>query len=311
MPTQNNAYSAGRFTLELDGKGEQAGFVTGIDGGHFKTAGAVSSMVGAGNYVTRYTGKPAYDDITITVGMAMSSRFWAWVKSSLDNKPERRNGALVSYDFNSKERARRTFYGALISEVGFPALDAGARSAAALNVKIAPERIEFKNGDGSSLQAAGALNQLQKQKMWLTCNFRFELERFKGDDSLRHCKIEAFTVKQNVIANPIGYELDTRKEVGRLELPQIVVSFPEARVENWLKWWNTAVAQGNRKDQYTTGMIAYLASDQSELMRIELEGVSLASIEVDKYEAGKESIAMAKATLNIERLTLKAGGGTV
>ena len=39
--------------------------------------------------------------------------------------------------------------------------------------------------------------------------------------------------------------------------------------------------------------------------------MSLLSVELDKYEAQKEAIATAKATLNIEGLTLKNGEGTV
>ena len=51
--------------------------------------------------------------------------------------------------------------------------------------------------------------------------------------------------------------------------------------------------------------------NKTELMRIEMAGVSLVSVEIDKYEAHKEAIAMAKATLNIEQFTLKPGKGTV
>jgi len=308
---QNKPYTGGRFTFEFDDK-QSAGFVSAIDGGHFKSD-PVTSLQGSDFHITKYAGKAKYEDITITVGAAMSPAFWRWIAASLENKPERRNGALVGYDFNHHERSRRSFYGALISEVGFPALDAASKSGAALTVKISPEHIEYKKGDGSKLSGGQAQDQMAKQKKWLTSNFRFELEKFKGDDSLRLAKIEAFSVKQNIIANPVGTEKHTRKEVGRLELPQIVVTFPESAVEPWLKWYDTAVAKGDRKDQYTTGMIAYHGSDpaKTELMRIELAGVSLLSVEIDKYEAHKEGIASAKATLNVEQLTLKPGKGTV
>ena len=102
------------------------------------------------------------------------------------------------------------------------------------------------------------------------------------------------------------------KEVGRLELPSIVVTFPESDVDEWMQWYDKAIAKGDRSDQYTTGAITYYASDSTtELMRIELAGVSLLSLEIDKYEAHKEAIAQAKATLNIEQLKLKPGKGTV
>jgi phage tail-like protein len=309
---ESRPYTGGKFSLEFDDK-QSAGFVNSIEGGHFKSAGPVQSMVGHENYVTKYTGKPVFDDITISVGAAMSTSFWKWVGASLDNKPERRNGALVGYDFNFKERTRRSFFDALISEIQFPALDASSKNAAAITIKIAPERIEFKKGDGSSLSGGQAQDQMSKQKMWLTQNFRFELERFKGDSSLRNCKIEAFTVKQNIVSHSVGYSLTPEKLPGRLELPQIVVTFPESQVEPWMKWFDHTIGRGNRLDQTTTGMIAYYASDsnKTELMRVELAGVSLVSLEIDKYEAHKEAIASAKATLSVEKLVLKGGKGTV
>lgn len=307
MP-QANAYTAGMFTFELD-DGKPVGFVSSVDGGHFKSAGAVTSMVGADNYVTKYAGRPTYDDIVITIGTAMSPAFWKWVRASLDRKPERRNGALVGYDFKMQERTRRTFYGALISEIGFPALDAGAKSSAALTIKIAPERIEFKEGDHSKLSGGQAQDQLRKQKRWLPSNFRFELDRFKGDPALQSAKVDAFAVKQNIIQNPIGHSLEAHKEPGRLELPALVVTFPEAHMAPWMRWYDEAVAKGERRHQYTTGVITYYDSSRSELMRLELGGVSLLSLEIEKYEAHKEAISSCKATLNLESLSLTPGQG--
>jgi len=310
MADLKKTYTGGRFAFEFDDK-MSAGFVSGIDGAHFKSD-AVVYQQGSDFHVTKYAGRAKYDDITINVGAAMSPPFWKWVASSLDGKPQRRNGALVGYDFDFCERSRRSFFSGLIAEIGFPALDAASKNSAGLTIKITPEHVEFKKGDGHKLSGSQAQDQMTKQKRWLTSNFRFSLDRFKGGDAMKSVKVEAFTVKQNVIDNPVGTEKYSRKEVGRLELPQIVVTFPEAQMEDWMKWWDESVAKGNRKDQYTTGVITYYASDMStELMRIELAGVSLLSVELDKYEAQKEAIATAKATLNIEGLKLMRGAGTV
>jgi phage tail-like protein len=305
----DKAYVANRFALELDDR-KQAGFVSAIDGAHFK-ATPIKQNVGNTNYVTIYSGKPSYDDITVTVGMAMSPSFWKWVKASLDNKPERRTGALVGYDFNNCERSRRTFYSALISQVQFPALDAKNKTSAALQVTISPERLEFKKGDNSKIGQNTAPNEAPKQKRWLTSNFRFELDRFKGDESLKTLSLQAFTVKQNVIPQNVGYELESRKSVGRLELPQIVVSFPEGKGSEWVKWYDRAVVKGNRRDQTTTGVLTYYSTDKEELMRIEFAGVSLASLEVDKYDSKKSDIANMTATLNVEAMSLVPGKGNV
>jgi phage tail-like protein len=311
MPADlKKAYTGGRFAFEFDDK-TPSGFVSGIDGGHFK-ADPISYAQGSDFFVTKYAGRAKYDDITISVGAAMSPQFWKWVTASLEGKPQRRNGALVGYDFDYYERSRREFFRGLIAEIAFPALDASSKNAATLGIKITPEYIEYKAGDGHRLTGGQAQDQMTKQKRWLTSNFQFKLDRFKNGDGMRTIKVEPFTVKQNVIDNPVGSEPHARKEVGRLELPQIVVSFPESQMATWMKWWDDTVGKGERKGQYSDGHITYLASDQStELMRIELSGVSLLSIELDKYEAHKEGIATAKATLNLEGLKLKTGEGTV
>jgi phage tail-like protein len=303
-------YTAGRFALELDNK-QPAGWLTSVDGGHFK-APAVTSMVGADNYVTKYAGKPTYDDITLTVGAAMSPSFWTWVKGSLEGKPERHSGAVVACDYDGCERSRRSFYQALITEIQFPALDAASKTAAAINIKLSPERVTFEKGNGSKITPSQGNNEGTKQKMWMSNNFRITMDRFKGDESLHNAKLEAFTVKQAIIQNPVGYELETRKEAGRLELPNLVMTFPESLAHGWFDWYNIAVVQGNRHKQLTTGSITYLSQDKSrELMRIDLDGISLLSLEVDKWEAGKEGIAQVKATLNVETFKLSPGKGTV
>jgi phage tail-like protein len=299
-------FTGGRFTLELDDK-KPVGFVTSIDGGHFK-AEAVPSGVGGNFTVTKYPGKPKYEDITVTVGMAMSPAFWKWVKASLDNKPERRNGAIVGYDFNNKERSRRTFTNALISEIGFPSLDGGAKASAQLTIKISPEGLTYQKGDGSSLIMDQALNENVKQKRWLQSNFEFALDRFNGDRRLRNAKIEAFVVKQNVINNPIGAERESRKEVGRLEIPALQVSVPEKDMQGWMEWYDKSVVKGSYEE--TNGYISYQSPDQKELMRLELKQVGLTSVDIDKYEAGKEAINRIKVSLFVEEMILKPGAGT-
>lgn len=312
MTTQRmKPYTGGRFALELDQKHSSVGWLTSLDGGHFKTT-SVEAQVGANPYVMKYAGKPTYDDVTFGCGASMTGSFWAWVQASLDRKPERRDGALVAYDFNQKERSRRTFRGALISEIGFPALDAASKTAALLSVKISPEHIGFEEGDNSTMSAQANNNEMTKQKHWLSCNFNVALERFKGDSALRNCKVEAFTIKQNIIVNNVGFEREARKEPGRLDLPQIVVTFPESMAKPWFQWFDKANRLGDHMDQYTTGQIQYLSTDNSsELMRMELDKVSLLSIELDKLEAHREGISNVKVTLNVEGMKLVRGPGMV
>jgi len=302
-------FTGGQFALELDGS--TVGFLNSIDGGHFKSE-EVKNMSGRDNYLTtKFPGKPKYEDITIQVGMANSPDFWGWIKSTVKDKPERRNGAIVVYDFKHRERQRRSFYNALVSEVGFPALDASAKTAAMLTVKISPERMRMEEPQGTRGGVSYGQNELAKQKLWLCNNFNFSLDRFKGDVSLRNAKIEAFAIKQGIMLNPIGRHLDTHKYAARMEKPTLQISLPQSDVKLWMEWYDKCVHHGNYIGELTNGFITYYASDQkTELMTLNLENVGITSIEFDKLEAHKEGVAKVKVSLYVETMHLQTGDGT-
>lgn len=301
-------YTGGLFSLELDGS--NVGFVNSIDGGHFKSD-PVKWSVGR-NFLTHYfPGKPKYEDVTVVMGMSTSEDFWDWIKASLDNDPIRKSGALVAYDLKGRERQRRTFSNALLTEIGFPALDGSSKSAATMTIKFSPETLTWDEPNtGNKLRPGWAKNEIPKQKLWLASNFNFSLDKFQGDASLRHAKIEALTIKQAVLANPMGNQLETNKEPGRPELPMIQVSFPQADMEGWMDWYESAVVQGNYPDELTTGQLQFMASDgATELLTLDFDRVGLVSLELDKLEAHKEGIARCKATLYTTKIELTAGKG--
>jgi phage tail-like protein len=306
-------FTGGQFALELDGTA--VGFLTSVDGGHFKSD-EVKSQTGVSQYlnlITKYPGKPKYDDITFTVGMASSPSFWDWVKSTIDNDPQRRNGAIVVYDFKHRERQRRTFFNALITEIGFPALDAATKSPATMTIKISPERMRFEDGDGTGRgNVSYGQNELAKQKMWLTSNFQFTLDRFKNDNSLRHAKIEAFNIKQAIMSNPIGRMLETHKYAGSVEAPGLQVSLPQSAVKPWMEWYDTCVRKGNYIGELCNGSITYYSSDgEKVLMTLHLENVGITGLEFEKLEAHKEGIAKVKVSLYVETYRLETADGTI
>jgi hypothetical protein len=309
--SRNESYPAGRFALELDQR-DPVGWVTHLDRGGFKGE-MITNYVGSGGGEAplpgRFQGKPKFEEITLGIGMARSPSFWNWIKASFDNRPERRSGALVGYDFNSNERSRRTFKEALLSEITFPTLDASSTKPANITVKICPEELEYQKGDGHKLQPSQALNEGEKQKLWLEQNFTFVLDRFAGDDTLKHSKIESFTVKQGIMEQCIGNCLTSRRIPGRLELPQLQVTLPEPRLEDWMQWYEECLHHGQYDKGESTGAIVYKASDLSDLMTIHLDGVGLTNLDVENYEAGKLQMARIRATLYVERMSLVIGKG--
>jgi phage tail-like protein len=309
MPTttpgskQSRAYASGRFELELDGS--DCGVLNAVDGGHFKSE-AIGEQVGGEGLVTRYPGRQKFEDITITCGSTMSPTFWKWVADSIANKPSRRNGAIVSRDFDDAERARRTFSDALISEIQFPQLDLKSKSPKNVTVKITPERITYAAGNGAKKQVGPG--DVTKQKKQTPQNFNFHMEGFERENTRRVVKIDALTIKQNVINAPVGGLLYAPKEAGRVEYPTVSFYIPETYLGPWMKWWEQFVGQGNHVgDKEHTGAIEYLDSTfQEVLLTLNMRGVGITGITFDKHEGHAESIRNAKVDLYVESMTLKA-----
>jgi phage tail-like protein len=305
---EQRAFFSGRFVLELGdgGKSGAVDLVYSVDGGHFK-AEAIGEKVGAEGLETRQPGRQKFDDITVQIGTAMSPKFWEWIKASIDNKYKRQNGAVVAYDFDGKERSRRSFYDALIAEVQFPTLDAKAKQPAFITVKIAPERMEWKKGSGSPAPTSNPV----KQKLWIPANFRFRIDGL-GDGMRWVQKVDALTIKQNIIMNPIGKEKYVRKEVGRIEYPNLSFYIPETYGEPFLTYWKDFVGEMNHSgDREKTGTIEYLSSDLSKtLMTLSFEGVGITGVTYDKHEAGTDNIRMYKVDCYMEKMKLTPGAGT-
>ncbi len=297
------AYGAARFALEFDGKG-RVGVLASVDGGNFK-AEPVGEQIGGDGLVTSYPGRQKFEDITLQVGTSMTREFWDWIKASIDNNYQRRSGAIVAYDFDGKERARRTFKEALISEISFPALDATASGPAYISVKIAPEYMEYASGGGGSVPPA----ELKQQKKFVPANFRLNLEKIDKDVTRVVTKIEGLTIKQNIIDNPIGNELWARKEVGRIEMPTLSLSLPETYVAPFMKWWKTFVGDGEHDHKNeTTGSLEFLDSTCTEtLMTLSFDGVGITGVSLDKHDAGGAAIRMAKVDLYIDSMSYQAG----
>ena len=296
------SYVSGRFELELDG--HEVGILNAIDGGHFKSE-AIGEQVGGEGLVTRYPGRQKFEDITITCGSTMSPTFWRWVEECVGNKPTRRNGAIVARDFNNRERSRRTFRDAIISEVQFPQLDLKSKSPKNITIKIAPEFMQYQSGNGAR-RTTGPGGDMPRQKKQTPQNFVFQMEGFDSANTRRVVKIDSFTVKQNVINASVGGLLYAPKEMGRIEYPTLSIYLPETYADPWLKWWEEFVGRGNHvgKNERTGGIKYMDSAFKEELLHLDFRGVGITGITFDKLEGHGESIRNVKVDLYIESMKL-------
>ena len=293
------SYSAGHFALELDGS-KEIGFLRSVEGGN--AVGEVVREVGsAGYYQKKHIGNVKYEEITAEFGMAMSKDVYDWISATLSGNrdQERKSGAIIAADFNYAAKTRREFTDALITEVGFPALDASSKDVAFMTLKLAPDQTVDKPASGKLSSAPK-----QQQKQWLPSNFRLDI---KGLPTGRVNKIDAITIKQAIVTDEIGERRDPLKEPGKLEFPNLVFTLSEVDAQPWLDWFDDFVIQGNNSEEdEKTGRLTYLASNlKDELARLEFFNLGIFKVSTDKAEAVSDTIKRVKVELYCERIEFK------
>jgi|SRR5580704_7599883 phage tail-like protein len=297
-PLPKRTYAAAHFALELD-TGGKVGLFRSIEGGSMK-ADVMTFQGGGAHGQFRQLGKPKFEDLKLQVGMAMSAPFYDWISRFFSGTPDTRSGAIIAADFYYNERARRTFSGAIIKEVGFPKLDATDKNAAFMSIGVAVEDIQFQVGNGAALdQYAG----MMKQKLWTSCNFRFSLN---GYDCSRVSKIDAFTIKQNIIEHHVGGSRIPFKSISRVDVPNITIYVPEADAEPFYK----RATEAARKGQPTAnlnGMIELLDNGGVTLAELAFRNSDIVGVTPDRSDATTEEIKQVKVEIYSEMMGFSYG----
>ena len=298
--TRNNAYAAAHFALNLDGAGD-VGLFRSIEGGNVK-ADVMTYQSGPIYDRWRQLGKPKFEDIKLQVGMAMSEPFYKWIEKFFLGNPDRKNGSIVAADFYYKERARREFTNALISEITMPKLDGADKSAAFMGIGLAVEGMVFKPGDGQKIvQFKG----WESQKLWTACNFRFRLDGFE-DACKRVTKVDGFTVKMNVLEYHGGGHRAPIKTPSPIDFPNLTFYLPEADAQPFFNHAQKRII-ANKAEQpgRLTGQISTYDNELKDLFTIEFGGAEIISISPDKSDSSSEEIKQVKIEIFTETMKFK------
>lgn len=298
--TQNRAYSAAHFVLELDGS-KDIGIIRSVDGGGVKSE-IMTYQMGDNHDLWRQIGKPKYEDLKIEFGMSFSQEFYKWIKSFFSGDVQRKDGAIVAGDFHYKERARRKFQQALISEITFPKLDGSDKNACYMQATIAPEILRFEKGNPST-DLKAAVGKL-RQKLWTAANFQLNLDSPGLKDKCGRCtKIDSFTIKQEVQEYHSGEHRDPVRVPGRMEFPNITFYMPESDAQPFIDHYTKYGIGGEvQASPRGTGSIELRDNSNSELCRVSLFGVDIANLSADKSEAGSDKIKEVKIEISVERM---------
>jgi phage tail-like protein len=293
------SYTAGKYALDLDGK--FAGWIKSVEGG-YATADVIVEKVATDLIWHKHIAGVKYDDITLSCGTAMSKAFYEWLQASVDHQAKRiTSGAIIAADYNFKETGRLNFFNALITEVGFPALDAASKDAASMSLKFAVETTRQLTATGSPIKGDLGTGQ---QKKWTPANFRLAVDGL--EDACKWVnKVEALTVKQKVVDNPLGEFRDFQKEPAHIEFPNLVITVAESHADKFYQWHEDFVIKGNcDQTKEKGGSLTYLASDsKTELFTINFTGLGIFSAKSEKSESASENIKRVKFEMYAEQLT--------
>jgi len=296
-------YTAGKYGIELDG--QFAGWIESAEGGD-ATSDVVLEKVGPDNIQHKHLAGAKYEEITLNCGIGMSRGFYDWIKASFDKKFMRKNGAIIVSDYNFKPISRLQWTNGLITEVGFPACDAGGKDAPKMTIKIAPEFTRM----GAAAQGALHTPSQMVQKRWLPANFRLDIAGCKTACSHVN-KIEAIALKIVTTANQVGVTRDYEVVRAHFDVPNLAITTAEAQAAEFYQWHQDFVIQGhNTRDKERGGTLEFLAPDLRELLfTLTFRGLGIFKLAPEKVEVGREAIGRVKAEMYCEDIGFAYGGG--
>jgi len=293
ITASKRAYFSGKYGIELDSL--FAGQLNSCDGGGAGAPVVVEPT--AGSFLQKkHIGNVKYEDITVTCGTGMSKGMYNWIKDSFDHKHTRKNGAIIAADYNYGIKNRLTFTNALITEIGFPALDAASKDAAKMTIKLSPEVTrKVAVTDGSSIKPT-------VQKKWLPANFRLKIDGLE-EACARVNKIEAITLKQKAMSVPGGVETIEQ------EVPNLVISCPESSSKQLYDWFDDFVIKGQNGDEAEKGgTLVYLDNDlRTPLFTLTFKNLGIFKIIQDKLEAQADQVGRVKAEMYCEQIFFEYG----
>jgi phage tail-like protein len=304
MPPRDRPYTTSKFALSIGH--DNGGWIYSAEGGMASTD-VVTEKLSQENLVRKRVGNLKYEDISLSFGLGMSRQFYDWVKASFDNNPERKDGAILTCNYNSEVVSSLDFYRALITEVSFPALDAASKDAAKMTVKMTPEFTKLKfSPDGSVDPSKYPISG--KQKQWSPANFRLSIDGL--DDACKHVnKIEALTLKQKTLEVPVGEHRGYQREPGHLEVPNLVVTVSQNSAEPFHHWFHSFVVEGkNDEENQKTGTLEYLTPNLKDtLFTLTFKNLGIFKFTQDKHEGGSENIARVKCEMYCENMEFEYG----
>jgi phage tail-like protein len=215
-------------------------------------------------------GTRKFGNITLKRGMTADTSFFDWIEGSIGGRPVAHSGAIAGTDENFKLFTRTDFFNALITEVGFPALDAASKEAAKMTIKMQPESTRIQAGSGSVNPTHTA-----QQKSFVN-NFKLTIN---GMNATFVTKIDQINIKLNYAQADSA----AGQRLASIDIPNLKFTVPESRANDFISWHEDFVIKGNNSpENEKSGSLAFLSPDlKTEFFRLDLTGLGIFALDRD------------------------------
>ncbi|MDX6585773.1 MAG: hypothetical protein QOI31_246 [Solirubrobacterales bacterium] len=219
-----------KFFLELDG--EPGGFVVDVQGGF--PHGEILETPNGPDQFKKHIGNVKYEEVSFKFAMTQQPQgLFNWISETLDRSVPSRSGSIKACDADFRVTQQGHFTDALITEIGFPALDAAAKDPAYMTLKFSSDAIATEGGGGTvpsgGVKAGDA-------------SFKFAAGSLS---SKAPAKIDAFTIKQGLAeVSPGG-----PKRAAKISIPDIKVTLTRnSGLSSWLAFYEDFLVEGNHSE---------------------------------------------------------------
>jgi hypothetical protein len=165
----------------------------------------------------------------------------------------------------------------------------------------------FAAGGGKSLSPP---NGFEQQKLWKANNFVMQLDGFECMS--RVTKIDAFTVKQNIIEYHMGAMRAPIKLPSAIDFPPITFYLPYSDGQPLLDHFHKRVMKEKTSiPGRVNGSITTRDNSNADLFELKFINADITSVTPDKLDSSTEEIKQLKVELYTESMSFKYAGASL
>jgi hypothetical protein len=251
---------------------------------------------GSDHIARKHLANVKYESVTVICGAAMSKTFYDWIKGTLAHAHTRFDGSIITVTADDKDISRIDFFRGLITEIGFPALDASSKDPCAFTLKFTPVYTRR-----SKPISAGGVRPAPEQE-WQAADFRLQIT---GLDCTHVSKVEALVATARMSQVSIGGV----SQPGYLDISDLVITLDEDQVDSFYAWHEAFVVDGNNgNDMEKSGKLDFLTPDRNHaLFTLSFDGLGIYCLKPVMARITSEAVRQVQVQMYCQNMSLDLG----